>query len=275
MRETPLRLLVVPHEASTATLERIEWVARWFESLARGRLTIGLETAPDAGLPPEDRLALAGPYSSARAALARCAGARYPQGLPLLFIGMRGTRPHSWTLPGGQPYAAVAEDASKTVIAHELGHLLFGFPDLAFSPDSGAVCLMGRLPKCAIDEPPPEPCAALQVERGWQDAAPLVAGLDPALLAQNRAYGWAGLVVTRQRDRLLAFSRGGRRQPHIALRHAIDIAPQSRCALALISRAGAVSLTATRLRLAHEAHEGSLQLASDCHSAKATERRSL
>ncbi|MGW6417958.1 M6 family metalloprotease domain-containing protein [Streptomyces sp. NPDC055055] len=68
-------------------------------------------------------------------------------------------------------YLTISEDARIGVCAHELGHLLFGFPDLYDTDDSsegvGAWCLMGAGSWGGGGDIPTHPSAWCKVNQGW------------------------------------------------------------------------------------------------------------
>lgn len=88
---------------------------------------------------------------------------------------------HKWVL--GQEYQAdtarvyayltIPEDAKLGVSAHELGHLLFGFPDLydtdQTSEGVGEWCLMGSGSWNNDGDTPAHPSAWCKVQQGWAD----------------------------------------------------------------------------------------------------------
>jgi len=86
---------------------------------------------------------------------------------------------HKWTLPaayradGGQIYAylTIPEDARIGVCAHELGHLLFGFPDLYdtdyTSEGIGNWCLMAGGSWNGGGDVPAHPSAWCKADQGW------------------------------------------------------------------------------------------------------------
>ncbi len=86
---------------------------------------------------------------------------------------------HKWTLPnalnadGTQifAYLTIPEDAKLGVCAHELGHLLFGFPDLydtdASSEGIGDWCLMAGGSWNGGGDIPAHPSAWCKVNQGW------------------------------------------------------------------------------------------------------------
>lgn len=86
---------------------------------------------------------------------------------------------HKWVLPGVYNadgthiygYLTVPEDCRLGVCAHELGHLLFGFPDLYdtdyTSEGVGAWCLMAGGSWNNNGDTPAHPCAWCKVQQSW------------------------------------------------------------------------------------------------------------
>jgi immune inhibitor A len=87
---------------------------------------------------------------------------------------------HKWTLPSGAvttdgtkvfAYLTVPEDCKIGVCAHELGHLLFGFPDLYDTDGSsegiGNFCLMAAGSWGGGGDTPVHPSAWCKVNQGW------------------------------------------------------------------------------------------------------------
>lgn len=87
---------------------------------------------------------------------------------------------HKWVLSGGAfnadgtniyAYLTVPEDAKIGVCCHELGHLLFGFPDLYDTDYSsegvGNWCLMGGGSWLGGGEIPAHPSAWCKLQQGW------------------------------------------------------------------------------------------------------------
>ncbi|GAA3015072.1 hypothetical protein GCM10020229_27820 [Kitasatospora albolonga] len=95
---------------------------------------------------------------------------------------------HKWTLPDVQnvdgtkvfAYLTIPEDAKIGVCAHELGHLLFGFPDLydtdGTSEGVGNWCLMGGGSWGGGGDVPTHPSAWCKVNQGWASATVVTSG---------------------------------------------------------------------------------------------------
>ncbi|BBC36128.1 hypothetical protein SGFS_074220 [Streptomyces graminofaciens] len=89
---------------------------------------------------------------------------------------------HKWVLPSAYNadgarifgYLTIPEDAKIGVCAHELGHLLFGFPDLydidGSSEGVGDWCLMGGGSWGGGGDIPTHPSAWCKVQQGWAKA---------------------------------------------------------------------------------------------------------
>jgi hypothetical protein len=212
-------------------LSRVARVLRWYETLGSGAIDL-LDAGAVRDLSPAERTRLTEAPMDIRALLGRF-GAR----MPTLFLGPKGARPHAWTFRGGEAYALVPAGARAAVIAHELGHLLFQWPDLPYGERDGVRCLMGRIPLPDEEDGIVPPCMALRVAAGWAVPEPLSAGTPPSQLAEQRAFAWAGLLIERWQNRLVAFELSHTTQgPLVALRRVITIPPDSSCALALVSR---------------------------------------
>ncbi len=212
--------------------------ARWFDAVSAGRA--GLRIAPvwasetpdwDAfaanggrGRPPGNSQQLvAGLLASlpedGRAAVARAGGD------PLVVVPDRaGYAPHTWRLRSGgfhlggrrwaRRYAVVPAGASLGTYAHELGHLLFGWPDADRRSRVGAECLMGSGGHHPPGGQPAPPCAPLRVSAGWVAPEPASRATTPADLAGRAVYRAAGrngdalLVERRPGGPVLAFADG-------------------------------------------------------------------
>ncbi|MFC7263746.1 M6 family metalloprotease domain-containing protein [Streptomyces lutosisoli] len=92
---------------------------------------------------------------------------------------------HKWVLPNAYNadgariygYLTIPEDAKIGVCAHELGHLLFGFPDLydidGSSEGVGNWCLMGAGSWGGGGDIPTHPSAWCKIQQGWAKAVNL------------------------------------------------------------------------------------------------------
>ena len=90
---------------------------------------------------------------------------------------------HKWVLPNAYnadgarifAYLTIPEDAKIGVCAHELGHLVFGFPDLydidGTSEGVGNWCLMGGGSWGGGGDVPTHPSAWCKVDQGWATVA--------------------------------------------------------------------------------------------------------
>lgn len=95
---------------------------------------------------------------------------------------------HKWTLPSVYnadgtkifAYLTIPEDAKIGVCAHELGHLLFGFPDLydtdGTSEGIGNWCLMAGGSWGGGGDVPVHPSAWCKVNQGWAGVTSVTAG---------------------------------------------------------------------------------------------------
>ncbi len=89
--------------------------------------------------------------------------------------------PHTWSLPapvlkswkksGVCLYTFLPIRADRLTIAHELGHLLHNWPDLAYEPSLRNYCLMsGAGVRLKGELHPHEPCGPLKRSAGWLKA---------------------------------------------------------------------------------------------------------
>jgi hypothetical protein len=195
-------------EALAADAPSLIALADWYYEQSAGRVRLDLRSWTAPSIPTALQLALAGDPTEARAAIFAQQSSLPPddrrRDAPLLILAPSSARPHAWTLPDGQRYAVTPETAGLAVAAHEVGHLLFGWPDVPLPMGSGVRCLMGRAP--AKGGPPSPPCAPLRVAAGWQTAQPLRAG---AALQPGEAYRWLDWTIERQPDRIAVFHRSG------------------------------------------------------------------
>lgn len=100
---------------------------------------------------------------------------------------------HKWTLPSAMnadgkqifAYLTIPEDARIGVCAHELGHLLFGFPDLYDIDDTsqgiGNWCLMAGGSWNGGGDIPAHPSAWCKVNQGWVTATNVTANATLSL----------------------------------------------------------------------------------------------
>ena len=225
----PLRVIALAPGLAEPPIERI---LRWFEQLGAPRT----EAEPQALAPPltaAERTRLSGPPEAVPPLFDRAEGRT-----PILFLGPRDCRPHCWALRSGTRYALVPADAVATIVAHELGHLLFHWPDLSFGRHEQVRCLMSRIAPEASMESLIPPCTPLRVAAGWMKAA----NLDPRVPAPDvpeaRAFAWAGYLIERQARRLAIFRLRERSNgPDVTLHRSVAIGDASQTALALASRA--------------------------------------
>lgn len=94
---------------------------------------------------------------------------------------------HKWVLPRPRrvdgktvyAYLTIPDDSRIGVCAHELGHLVFGFPDLYDTDDTsegvGNWCLMGGGSWNGDGEVPAHPSAWCKVQQGWAQASNVTA----------------------------------------------------------------------------------------------------
>ena len=194
----------------------------WYRATSAGRAAIAVHAlavaAPPDGWP---RFAAAGgkgpaPDNSQALVAALVAalppGSRSRLGTEVLVVVPPGIgfAPHTWRLRGGgahlggrrwlRRYAIVPGDAAVGAFAHELGHLLFGWPDLPRRV--GADCLMAL---GGHRSDPPPPCAPLRVAAGWVTAAPVTAATRVDDLPAGAVAGWTDLLIERRDDALLVF----------------------------------------------------------------------
>lgn len=200
---------VVRVDAPDALLTSFAEACAYFARVSGGAARIVVTELGDERLPPAQRLALEGNYATARAALGRLRPELTAPGpRPLLVIGPPGSRPHAWVLPSTRRYALVPADASPAMVAHELGHLLFTWPDLPLPSHQPPLCLMTRLDARA---PPPLPCAPLLVASAWRNPPPLVPGTPATALQSGGLYAVShDLLVERRDNTLLAWAPGPR-----------------------------------------------------------------
>jgi hypothetical protein len=97
----------------------------------------------------------------------------------LLVLSNNKMKPHTWHLRNGgsylenglwcRRYAIIPANATLGMTAHELGHLLFDWPDLAWEKSLGEDCLMSPGASANSGKDPSPSCAPLRVNQGWID----------------------------------------------------------------------------------------------------------
>lgn len=120
----------------------------------------------------------------------------------LMIITGNAFKPHTWRLPNrGIHYTIIPSNASFGAIAHELGHLLFDWPDLDWEKSLGRDCLMSMGAVGNHGRNPSPPCAPLRMNQGWMD--PLV--IDGATTVKELNTHRIGIVNWRQQSVLVEF----------------------------------------------------------------------
>ncbi len=167
----------------------------------------------------------------------------------MLLLTPTGFLPHCWHIPnGGVPlgagvwarrYGVVPADATPGAVVHELGHLLFDWPDLTWDFQFEQECLMARGAFARHGLDPAPPCAPLLVDAGWRDTVPLGAGLTAGGLGpeQVAAVEWLGrpCLVERRECALLVYETGSGAAPRILGRVALAAGDLARSVLGLVA----------------------------------------
>ncbi len=187
-----LELEVIPVDAGDAAWAELSGAARWPADAPHARAAVH---ALVAGLPEALRSRIGGSV--------------------LVVVGGDRPHPHTWRFRDGgvhlgqrrwcRRYALVPSTAPLGALAHELGHLLFGWPDLA-TQRIGVDCLMATGALVDDDRPPAWPCAPLRVAAGWAMPHPVRAGTRVGDLRPGAVGEFDGLLIERRDDRLVAFS---------------------------------------------------------------------
>jgi hypothetical protein len=195
-----VKLAVLPvADTGTAARPAIEHATAWLNQISRGRCSIDVLY-----------LGLAAPRLPAVRYAGEGGKGRYPFNSQALILDLLGRLneeskaslgerrllavapsrflPHYWHLPqGGAPlagrsclrhYAIVPDSAPFGMVAHELGHLLFDWPDLSWSYLLDVECLMARGASGDRGDHPSPPCAPLLVRAGWLDSIPVMPNLQ-------------------------------------------------------------------------------------------------
>lgn len=145
----------------------------------------------------------------------------------LLLITPDGFLPHTWHIPQSglgegnilvRRYAVTPANAGLGPLAHELGHLVFDWPDLTWEPTADSECLMARGAAGNRASDPAPPCAPLLVRAGWRDPVPITRELAVQSLGSHQVgyFSWEPWSIwvekreTRGPQRLLAFATNDR-----------------------------------------------------------------
>ena len=218
--------VVAVHGDETTPSIDVDPVARWFDDVSRGRWRPDFSRLASVRVPHDlaryragggilagglgsrdlVEIVVAGLDEKDRTSVADTEGR-------LLLITPKGFRPHTWKPRPGRAalgsrrqlvrYAVVPEDASAGIVAHELAHLLLGWPDL--DRRSGRRCLMGEGARTGAT-----PSAALLLRAGWRNALPLDRFTSAQTISTGGdVVGVVGSIVAEWRDgRLLAWADG-------------------------------------------------------------------
>ena len=154
----------------------------------------------------------------------------------IVIVTPKGFHPHVWQPREGgvalrlgrwvRRYAVLPSESPLGHVAHELGHLLFGWPDLDTVRGLGDGCLMARGAERAGGPAPP--CAALRAAAGWvePESIPASAAVECVSGAWCFERGAVRIVGERVGDVVLATRVGESGLPVAAVR-APAIAGQS------------------------------------------------
>lgn len=103
---------------------------------------------------------------------------------------------HTWRFPHGgthlggarwaRRYAVLPDGAPLGTVAHELGHLLLGWPDFGARTQLGTRCLMALGGLNEAGREPAPPCAPLCAREGWREQVELDAGTPLSALGELR-----------------------------------------------------------------------------------------
>jgi len=172
--------------------QQLNAVANWFSAVSQHRCHLSFTILP-AILPqrPISYFAIAGgmgpPPQNSQSLVRAALDQLEPESLGklaqvqshLLAIATGPIKPHTWHLLGGgkwlgqkvwcNRYAIIQPDASLGTIAHELGHLLFNWPDLIWEKRLADECLMAWGALGTYGKQPSPPCGPLRVQMGWCD----------------------------------------------------------------------------------------------------------
>jgi hypothetical protein len=184
-------LPVIQDVSPNCLAEQLDLVKQWYRNISRGNCRLSFQLLPVAQLNyPLNHYAVSGgmghpPRNSQRLvrdALLYMKAAHGSLALlapNLLVLSNDKIKPHTWHLRNGghhlengrwcRRYAIIPANATLGMTAHELGHLLFDWPDLAWEKSLGEACLMARGATRSSGRSPSPPCAPLRVGQGWID----------------------------------------------------------------------------------------------------------
>ncbi len=248
----PVEGPVVPVLCPGALPESFEAAVDWFAAVSGGRAAFQLRpvttSAPAGGWevfaaaggrsePPDNSQVLVGELVTALAPADR---ARLGELVVVIPPADTGFVAHTWRLLRGgvhlggrrwaRRYAVVPEDAPMGTVAHELGHLLLGWPDL--DRRIGADCLMAMGGHRGGGADPAPPCAPLRLSAGWVSPLPVQAGTRLRDLQPGGVGTWGEMVFERRGGSLLAFRTD---PPRLLARISIADGDESRPLLAVLA----------------------------------------
>ncbi len=265
---TPFPVLLAPGGALPGELSA---ATRWLRRVSGGHAALQPQlveapAAPDwaryaprggRGRSPHNSQALVACLLATLSEEGRAAVARAGRDPLVVVPDEAGFAPHTWRLRRGgvhlggrrwaRRYAIVPAGASLGTCAHELGHLLFGWPDADRRSRVGADCLMGSGGHHPPGSEPARPCAPLRVAAGWVEPRLASRTTTPADLAAGAVYRAAGrdgimlLVERRGGGPVLAFE--DRMPPRLVTRIPLRDGDEDRPLLALL-RAATLPATA-------------------------------
>lgn len=201
--------------------------ADWYVEVSGGAVQLEFDVVRvDAGDPAWSRLsdgwrwptgadAARGAAHELVAGLPRPARDHFLGSVVLIMAPGNGIHPHTWRFRHGgvhlgqrrwcRRYALLATNVPLAPVVHELGHLLFGWPDLAAN-GVGFDCIMATGALITDDRPAPWPCAPLRVGAGWVTPRPVRAETRVEELRHADVGEFHGLLIERRDDRLVAYS---------------------------------------------------------------------
>jgi hypothetical protein len=204
-----------------------EKTVEWYAAVSKGRSTLEFVMLPPLHPPRSSGYyAYAGgkgawPNNSQRLA-ADLVSALSPNSLTaleraegrLLIVASDRFAPHTWHIPRAslpsermwaRRYAIVPRTVTAGALAHEIGHLVYEWPDLRWPPEGEMECLMARGATGAGASDPAPPSAPLLVRAGWREPVKVARNLTVRGLAA-RGVG----LVEWQDKQLLVETKPGR-----------------------------------------------------------------